>query len=121
MNNTEYLFNPEYKLFTSLKPKNTFKIDYSNGYPVQVTTSVNKNTSWKDILSGNYDVANPDGTSGYLLVNGEKYTYIDYKYATEVKHIRFSRYDSPIIKLKVEKYKPTSERIFNKIYNKIFN
>ena len=60
---------------------------------------------------------NPDGTPGYLLVNGEKYTYIDYKYATEVKHIRFSRYDSPIIKLKVEKYKPTSERIFNKIFN----
>ena len=117
MNNTEYLFNHNYKVFTCYKPKNTFKIDYSNGYPVMVTTNVTKNTSWKDILCGNYDYANPEGTPGYLVVNGEKYTYIDYKYATEVKHIRFSGYDSPIIKLKVEKYKPTSERIFNKIFN----
>ena len=28
MNNTEYLFNHNYKLFTCRKPKNTFKMDY---------------------------------------------------------------------------------------------
>ena len=61
---TDYLFNHEHKLFTCLNPKNTFKIDTSNGYPVMVTTNVTKNTSWKDIFNGNYEYANPEGSPG---------------------------------------------------------
>ena len=74
------LYNHDHKWFTTLNPKNSFIIDYSNGAPVIITTNVTKNTSWRDIFKGNYDYANPDGTPGYLLINGEKYTYIDYKY-----------------------------------------
>ena len=85
----DYLFNHEEKLFTCLNPKNTFKIDTSNGYPVMVTTNVAKNTPWSDIFNGNYDYVNPEGTPEYLIVNGVKYTYIDYKYATKFKHIKF--------------------------------
>lgn len=86
---TDYLFNHEHKLFTCLNLKNTFKIDTSNGYPVMVTTNVTKNTSWKDIFNGNYDYANPEGTPEYLMVNGVKYIYIDYKYATKIRRLKF--------------------------------
>lgn len=86
---TNYLFNHEEKLFTCLHPKNTFVIDHSNGYPVMVTTNVTKNTSWKDIFSGNYEYANPEGTPEYLMVNGVKYNYIDYNYAIKYRKIKF--------------------------------
>lgn len=82
-NYKSYLVNHKNKVFTCVNPKNTFKIDMSNGYPVMVTTNVTKNTKWSDILKGNYDYANPDGTPGYLSVNGETYKYIDMKYATK--------------------------------------
>ena len=44
------IFDNEHKLFTYDKPKNTFVVDNSNGYPVKVTTNVTGNTSWTDIL-----------------------------------------------------------------------
>lgn len=80
---TNYLYDHFHRVFTVEHPKNTFVIDYSNGYPVQVTTNVKKNTSWKDIFLGNYSYANSDGTPEYLIVNGNKYTYIDYKWTKE--------------------------------------
>lgn len=85
----KYLLNHKRKLFTCVRPKNTFTIDYSNGYPVQVTTNVTKNTKWSDIFKGDYDFVNTDGTPQYILVNGKKYTYIDYKYATQVLRYEF--------------------------------
>ena len=89
----EYLFNHKHMLFTCDHPVNSFCIDYSNGYPVVVTTNVTKNTSWKDIFKGNYKKANPDGTPEYLIVEGRKYTYIDRKYAEDIMGITFtSRY-----------------------------
>lgn len=104
----DFLFDSYHKVFTVEHPKNTFKIDYSNGYPVKVTTNVTKNTSWKDILCGNYKLVNPDGTPEYLLVNGKKYTYIDYKWANE-RGYRFnssSGYDIQPYRMngKVEKF-----------------
>jgi len=88
-NYKSYLVNHEYKVFTCAHPKNTFVIDTSNGYPVMITTNVTKNTKWSDIFKGNYDLANPDGTPGYLLVNGKKYTYIDSKYAIKYLGYKF--------------------------------
>ena len=97
----EFLFNHQHKLFTCYHPKNTFIIDYSNGYPVKVTTNVTKNTKWKDIFKGNYDYANPDGTPEFLIVNGKKYTYIDMKYG-EQQGYKFKK-DHTLI---IEKYNP---------------
>ena len=85
----ELLFNHENKVFTSLNPKNSFIIDYSNGYSVKLTTNVTAKTPWKEILKGNYKKAIEDGTPEYLLVNGIKYTYIDYKYATQYLNYHF--------------------------------
>lgn len=84
-----YVFNHEHKLFTCDNPQNTFIIDYSNGYPVKVTTNVTRNTSWADIFKGNYDYANPNGTPEYLDVNGKKYTYIDKKWAVNRMGYKF--------------------------------
>ena len=113
MNRNKLLFDHFHKAFTCEHPKNTFVIDIANGYPVQVTTNVDKNTPWKDIICGNYKYANPNGTPQYLLVNGEKYTYIDKKYAEKYKGYVFNKDTSSDIK----KYKPISERLFNKLFN----
>ena len=40
MKREEILFNHRNKVFTVVHPQNTFIIDYSNGYPVKVTTNV---------------------------------------------------------------------------------
>ena len=84
-----YLFNHDHKKFTCYDPKNTFIIDNSNGYPVILTTDVTKNTKWSDIFKGNYELANPNGITEYLSVNGKKYTYIDLKYATKYLGYKF--------------------------------
>ena len=83
MKHKNLLVDNYHKVFTVEHPKNTFIIDNSNGYPVKVTTNVTSKTSWKDILSGNYELANPNGTPECILINGIKYTYIDYKWAKE--------------------------------------
>lgn len=111
----DFLFDSYHKVFTVKHPKNTFKIDYSNGYPVMITTNITKNTSWKDILCGNYDIANPNGTPEYILVDGIKYTYIDYKWAQEHGYKFFSTklYDIQPYKTnsKIEKF--FKEKVFN--------
>lgn len=83
----KYLINKKHKIFTCENPNNTFIIDYSNKYPVQVTTNVTKNTKWSDIFSKKYKFANLDGTPEYIYFNGEKYNYIDYKYALKNKYV----------------------------------
>lgn len=93
-NYKSYLVNHDNKVFTSLKPKNTFKIDMSNGYPVMVTTNVTKNTKWSDILKGNYELANPEGTPEYLSVNGEKYKYVDANWAINVMNYKLESFKS---------------------------
>lgn len=116
MNNKykDYLYDSYHRVFTVKNPKNTFVIDYSNGYPVKVTTNVERTTSWKDILCGNYDYANPDGTPEYLIVNGHKYTYIDYNWATQngYKFVKNSAYD-------VHPYIEHNKT--NKLFKKIFH
>ena len=102
MNKQEILLNHEYKVFTVLNPKNTFIIDYSNGYPVKVTTNVTRNTKWSDIFKGNYDYANPNGTPEYISVNGKKYTYIDMKYAEKYLGYQFVGINNTDV---VEEYK----------------
>jgi len=116
MNKNELLFDHFHKAFTCEHPKNTFIIDTSNGYPVMITTNVDKNTSWKDILRGNYKYANPNGTPQYLLVNGIRYTYIDKKYA-ENKGYTFYKGTS----LDIKPFKPAHERFFNKLFNNLDN
>ena len=107
----DFLFNHLHKRFTCLSPKNTFKIDYSNGYPVQITTNVTKNTKWSDIFSGNYSYANQDGIPEVLLVNGIKYIYIDAKYAAKEGY-KFIEDHSVII----EEYNPDkSDNLLNKL------
>ena len=101
MKREEILFNHRNKVFTVVHPQNTFIIDYSNGYPVKVTTNVTKNTKWSDIFKGNYDYANPDGTPENILVNGKKYTYIDMKYGEKYLGYEFKADPS----CTVEKYK----------------
>lgn len=93
----KFLLDHKHKLFTCVRPKNTFTIDYSNGYPVQVTTNVTKSTKWSDIFKGDYDFVNTDGTPQYISVNGKKYTYIDYKYATQVLEYEFVESDGCVI------------------------
>ena len=111
----DFLFDSYHKVFTVEHPKNTFVMDYSNGYPVMLTTNVTKNTSWKDILRGNYELANPNGTPGYLVVNGVKYTYIDYKWAKErgYRFTKNSAYD-------IQPYRTNGkiEKIFDKWFSK---
>lgn len=101
MKREEILFNHKHQLFTVVNPKNTFVIDTSNGYPVMMTTNVNKHTKWSDIFKGKYDCANPDGTPEYILVNGKKYTYIDMQYAEKCLDYKFKT-DSSCV---VDKYK----------------
>lgn len=112
---TNYLFNHEYKVFTCEQPKNTFIIDTSNGYPVQVTTNITKNTSWKDVLKGNYDYANPNGTPENLVVNGIKYTYIDYKYATKYLGYIFKKDNT----VKISKYTSKTDKVIHDFFKKV--
>lgn len=95
--NSKYVFNHEHKVFTCDNPKNTFIIDYSNGYPVKLTTNVTEKTKWSDIFKGKYDLANPDGTPEYLNVNGKKYTYVDKKWAVERMGYEFVSLDDTYI------------------------
>lgn len=113
--NNEYLFNHENKVFTVLNPKNSFIIDYSNGYSVQLTTNVTEKTPWKKILKGNYKKAVEDGTPEYLLVNGKKYTYIDKKYASKYLGLVFVADD----KCTVSEYKSKFERKLNTFCKKV--
>ena len=117
MNKDELLFDHFHKAFTCENPKNTFVIDTSNGYHVMITTNVDKNTSWKDILRGNYKYANQNGTPQCLLVNGVKYKYIDKKYAEQYKGYIFYKGSS----LDIKPYKPVNERFFNKLFNNFDN
>ena len=117
MNKKNLLVDHLHKAFTCEHPKNTFVIDTSNGYPVMVTTNVDKNTPWKDILRGNYKYANPDGTPQYLLINDIKYTYIDKKYAENYKGYKFSKDKS----IDIKPFKPAHERFFNKLFNNLDN
>ena len=87
-----FLICTKHKVFTCKHPKNNFTIDYSNGYPVVLTTNVNKNTKWSDIFKGNYKPIVDDGTPQYLYIDGEKYTYIDYKYAAKIGYAFISTY-----------------------------
>lgn len=85
-----YLFNQKRKVFTCKTPMNTFKLDYSNGAPVQITTNVTKNTKWLDIFTGKYTYANPNGTPENVYFGGEKYTYVDYNFALKHKYEFFT-------------------------------
>jgi len=111
-----YLVNHDYKFFTCEHPKNTFVIDNSNGYPVMMTTNVTEKTKWSDILKGNYDYANPDGTPGYLSINGIKYTYVDMKWATQRMGYKFEAIkDSDV----VTRWKPAYQKKIENFYKKI--
>lgn len=85
-----YLLNQKHKVFTCKTPINTFKLDYSNGAPVQITTNVTKNTKWSDIFAGKYTYANSNGTPEYVYFGKEKYTYVDYNFALKHKYVLFS-------------------------------
>ena len=85
-----YLLNQKHKVFTCKTPTNTFKLDYSNGVPVQITTNVTKNTKLSDIFDGKYTYANHMCTPEYVYFGGEKYTYIDYNFALKYKYDLFS-------------------------------
>ena len=113
MNNI--LICTEHKVFTCGHPKNNFTIDYSNGYPVVLTTNVDKNTKWSDILKGNYKDAVDDGTPEYLCIDGEKYTYIDYKYATKIGYDFVSIYGHSVFP-----YKSKAKNKFEHLIKKIF-
>lgn len=110
------LLNHERKLFTCKNPKNNFVIDYSNGYPVMLTTNVTEKTKWSDILKGDYEAAVEDGTPEHIYVNGVKYTYVDYKYATNILRISFAHnnYDCEITEYK-SKLKRKSEEFFRRV------
>ena len=82
-----FLICAKHKVFTCEHPKNNFTIDYSNGYHVVLITNVNENIKLKDILKGNYESVVDDGTHEYLCIDGEKYKYIDHKYATKIGYV----------------------------------
>ena len=111
----DVLICPEYKVFTCEHPKNNFIIDYSNGYPVVLTTKVNKNTKWSDIFKGNYKCAVDDGTPEYLCIDGEKYTYIDYNYVTKIGYVFVSTYGHL-----VSPYKSKIQNKFEYLMKKVF-
>lgn len=111
----DILICKEHKVFTCEHPKNNFIIDNSNGYPVVLTTNVDKNTKWLDILKGNYKSIVDDGTPEYLCIDGEKYTYIDYKYAIKAGYMFVSSYDHSI-----SPYKSKLKNKFEYLMKKVF-
>ena len=114
MKREEIFLNHEHKVFTVTHPKNTFIIDYSSGGPCIITTNVTKHTKWSDIFKGNYDYANPDGTPGYILVNGIKYTYIDGKYAAKIGYQFTSVSNTDVIEKYKSKLQKKAEHFFRK-------
>lgn len=110
-----FLICKEHKVFTCEHPKNNFTIDYSNGYPVVLTTNINRNTKWTDILKGNYKAVVDDGTPEYLCIDGEKYTYIDYKYATKIGYVFNGTYGHS-----VSPYKSKVKNKFEHLMKKVF-
>jgi len=111
----DILICKEYKVFTCKHPKNNFIIDYSNGYPVVLTTKVNKNTKWSDILKGNYKPIVDDATPEYFCIDGEKYTYIDYNYATKIGYVFEGTYGHSIYP-----YKSKTKNKFEHLMKKVF-
>lgn len=110
-----FLICTEHKVFTCEHPKNNFIIDYSNGYSVVLTTNVNENTKWIDILKGNYKPIVGGGTPENLYIDGEKYTYIDYKYATKIGYNFVSTYGHSVSPYKF-KMKNKFERLMKKVF-----
>ena len=89
----EILVNHKKRLFTIKHPTNNFIIDENN---VKVLTN---------------------GTPEYIKINNRKYTYIDYKYAINVKNYKFDTIDSNSI----EKWNGESiKQFFNNLLIKFF-
>lgn len=65
------------RMFTDHNAKNTFVIDKSNGYPVQITTNVTEKTSWLNIFTNHgIEVANPNGDSTVKEIDGKTYNWV---------------------------------------------
>ena len=69
------------RMWTNDNAKNTFVIDKSNGYPVQITTNVDEKTSWLNIFTGHgIKQANPEGTGDIKVIDGKDYHWVPQKF-----------------------------------------
>ena len=69
------------RMWTNNNAKNTFVIDKSNGYPVQITTNVTEKTSWLNIFTGHgIKQANPEGTGDIKVIDGKDYHWVPQKF-----------------------------------------
>ena len=69
------------RMWANNNVKNTFVIDKSNGYPVQITTNVDEKTSWLNIVTEHgIKQANPEGTGDIRVIDGKDYHWVPQKF-----------------------------------------
>ena len=86
-------------------------IDYSNGYPVQVTTNVTKNTPWKDVIN-----QNPSIVKTFTDWSSDGWYPKNYKNVCDDPHCE--AYKEVLLKLKYHGHIPSDTKSYYEVLKK---
>lgn len=86
-------------------------IDYSNGYPVQVTTNVTKNTPWLDILS-KADYIKPIVETGL-----DKWKPSNFK-GPDASNYKNEEFKNVFVKLRYHGHVPINNEVYHSVLNR---